>query len=354
MHHRGADGKLGEVADDLLRVQGAGAANALLGRAMAEDLALRDEDGVVQPEALIDGGDGKADRIAALAEVRPAGAIRRLQSRPIEELLKQGAPPGALGGEQNRRFRVGGQKVLERLRRNLQVGVGLNIRQGLGVEADLVLASFAEANARAPMQQAVQFVGPEVKVGRRQDGPLDVPGQALVTAVDLLPKALHGVFEAGLLQDQGVFRQMVEQAGQALRPVKEQRQIVLHPVRRDAGGDVLIDRAAPHIDVEGVMPVAAEAGDAVRIEGELLGRQQVNAPHPADGHLRLHIEVAQGVDFLVEQVDAQRMGQAHRVDVHQGAAHGELAPLADRLHRQIAGGQQAAALLMQVEALAHS
>ena len=58
MHHRGADGKLGEVADDLLRVQGAGTANALLGRAMAEDLALRDEDGVVQPKALIDGGDG--------------------------------------------------------------------------------------------------------------------------------------------------------------------------------------------------------------------------------------------------------------------------------------------------------
>ena len=242
-----------------------------------------------------------------LAEVRPAGAVRRLQSRPVEELLKQGAPPGALGGEQHWGFRVGGQKVLERLRRGLQAGVGLNIRQGLGVKLDLVPAPVAEADVRMAAQQAIQFVGPKVKVGRRQDGPLDVPGQALVTAVDLLPKALDGVFEAGLLQNQGIFRQMVEQAGQTRRPVKEQRQVMLHPVRRDAGGDVLINRTAPHIHVEGVMPVAAEAGDAVRIEGELLGRQQVNALHPADGHLRLHIEVAQGVDFLVEQVDAQRM-----------------------------------------------
>ncbi len=83
-----------------------------------------------------------------------------------------------------------------------------------------------------------------------------------------------------------------------------------------------------------------------------MGGQQFHARDPVLATLGVGVEVAQGVDLVVEQVDTQRRLGAHREEVDQRAAQGVFAGFIDRLHGPVAGPRQGVAKALAVEGLA--
>ncbi len=164
-----------------------------------------------------------------------------------------------------------------------------------------------------------------------------------------MPELLGGLFDAGQGEHLGVGRQVVEQGGGFL---EEQRQVVLDAGRGDAGGEVLVDRAAAIVDVEALAETPAEVGDGLFLQWEFAGRQQADRLDLVDRALGFRVEGAQRLDFVVEQVDAVGRLAAHREQVDQRAAHGELTVLVDGVHAAVARGLQARAHLLDVELLA--
>ncbi|VVN39764.1 hypothetical protein PS624_05329 [Pseudomonas fluorescens] len=147
----------------------------------------------------------------------------------------------------------------------------------------------------------------------------------------------------------GVLRQIIEQ-GRGF--VEEQRQVVLDAGRGNPAAQILKDRAATEVDVETLAEARLEAGHRVFLQRKLAGRQQLDRLDLVNGALVFRIEGAQGFDLIVEQVDAIRQFAAHREQVDQRAAYGELAVLIDRVDVAIATGFEARTHLFNVELLA--
>nr|BFE90028.1 hypothetical protein GCM10020185_05640 [Pseudomonas brassicacearum subsp. brassicacearum] len=148
----------------------------------------------------------------------------------------------------------------------------------------------------------------------------------------------------------GVLGQVIEQGGGFFE--KKQRQVVLDTGGRDPAAQVLEDRAAPEIHIEALAKARLEAGHGIFLQRELLGWQQADRLHFVDGPLVFRVEGAQGLDFVIEQVDAIRQFAAHREQVDQGAAYRELAMLVHRVDAAIATGLKARAHLLDIELLA--
>ena len=101
---------------------------------------------------------------------------------------------------------------------------------------------------------------------------------------------------------------------------KEEWQVVLDAGRRDSLTHILVDRATPYIDGEGVVPMLAEQCDGGFVQGHLATRQQANFLEPLLAALGLRIEAAQGVDLIVQQIDAKGLDRAHGKHIHHRAA----------------------------------
>ena len=97
--------------------------------------------------------------------------------------------------------------------------------------------------------------------------------------------------------------------------------------------------AASDVGIERAMPGGAEAGDSGRIDGHLPGRQDAHAVGLGDGPLGVGVEQPQAVDLVVEEVDANRVGAAHREDIDERTADRELAPLGHGVDGPVAGAR---------------
>ena len=91
-----------------------------------------------------------------------------------------------------------------------------------------------QGDARLLVQVPIERLRVEVERLGRQHRALDVVGQALMAVLHQAPELLDGIGHPRLLQDEGVGWQVVEQGGQAVVGVEEERQVVLHPIRRQA------------------------------------------------------------------------------------------------------------------------
>src|SRR5690606_25910100 len=98
---------------------------------------------------------------------------------------------------------------------------------------------------------------------------------------------------------------------------EEQGQIVFDARRNHAATQVLVDRTATVVDLEALAKARPEAGQSALVEGEFPGRQQVDLLDLVDGALAFRIEGAQGLDFIVEQVNPVGQATAHREQVEQ-------------------------------------
>jgi hypothetical protein len=103
--------------------------------------------------------------------------------------------------------------------------------------------------------------------------------------------------------------------------IEEQRQVVLDAGCRHPVADVLIDAALGRVTFEQFAPAAAESRAGVVVHRKLAAGQQSHLGHRIQAALTVRIEGADGIDFVVEQVDAVRHRRSHREQVDQPAAH---------------------------------
>ena len=120
---------------------------------------------------------------------------------------------------------------------------------------------------------------------------------------------------------------------------------------RQAVADVLVDRAAAHVVIEGVMPPIAKATHAVRVKRHFPRRKDANGIDFGDGALAVGVECSQAVHFVVEKIDANWMRAPHRENVEQRAPRREFAPFRYRVGGAIAGRREALALARWIEGL---
>jgi hypothetical protein len=183
---------------------------------------------------------------------------------------------------------------------------------------------------------------------RRQQGPAGVDIEFIVAPRRFRKKALRS---AVVITDGDQRRCGWKVVEQRLAAFEEQGQVVLGAPRCAAGADFREQGTLVVVDVEAGVPVLLETPDAPPIEGKLPRREQFDAVDAAQGALCLGIEAAQGVDLVVEEVDAQGQVRTHRVQVDERTAHGELAMLVDRRHAAITAARERLAQGVDVQLL---
>ena len=82
-----------------------------------------------------------------------------------------------------------------------------------------------------------------------------------------------------------------------------------------------------------------------------MGWQQADGGNGLAGALAIRIEGADGIDFIIEEVDAIWLFRAHREEIQQGAAGGKLAVFENLLDRVVTSLFQTATQTMQIEAI---
>jgi len=351
MHHRRAFAQLGEVLDDVVAAVATLLAPPALHDALAEQRAFRDQGDFVQQQAFVERGDGDRQALLAGEEPAPAFDFLRAQLQARQQLQQHFAAPRGLGGEQH-----APRKAVEELAQLAQWLAGLGFdrqfRQGLRREALAADAGFhvllAGNHARPQLEPGEAVFHRHEQLGRRQQRALGVDAALLVAIAHVIPELLGGLLDAGQGKHLAVFGQIVEEG---CRLLIEKRQVVFDTGGRDAGGQVLVDRAAAEVDVETLAETCAEAGDRFLFQRKFPGWQQTDRLHLVDGALILRIESAQGFDLVIEQVDTVGQGAAHGEQIDQRATHGKLAMFVDRVHAAIAGRFQTQAHLLDIQLL---
>ena len=123
--------------------------------------------------------------------------------------------------------------------------------------------------------------------------------------------------------------------------VEEQRQVLLEPRRGNALDGVVVENALARVDIEQRLEALAEAGDGATRQRVFMCGQNLDRLDLVATALGVRVEGTQGVDLVIEQVDAQRLLAAHGEQVDQCAAQSVFARLVDRLHRAVTGSRQA-------------
>src|SRR5690606_3609268 len=130
------------------------------------------------------------------------------------------------------------------------------------------------------------------------------------------------------------------------------RQVILDAGGRRAVGNVLVDLRAGRIAFEGFAEAAAEGGAAFLVHGKFARRQHADFRHGEQGALRVRVEVADRLDFVVEEIDAEGQGGAGRVEIDEAAAYAVFAGRDDLGHMFVAGGDELGAQAFDVELVA--
>ncbi|MCY1518552.1 hypothetical protein D9M68_532730 [compost metagenome] len=354
VHHGRTLAQFGEVLDHVVAGIAAALAAAALHHPLAEQRAFGDQrqPRVIQQQAFVQGGDGDGQALGAGDERWPAFDFLRTQLEAGEHLQQHLAAPGGFGAEQH----AAGEFVEEAAQgRQRFAGLGLDrqVGQGAGGEALTTNAGFdvflAQYQARRALEPGEAILHREEQLGGRHQRALRVDATFLIAVAHVVPELVGSLFDPRQGEHLGVLGQVIEEGGGFL---EEQRQVVLDAGRGDAAGQVLVDRAAPEVDVEALAEAPTEIGHGLLVQRELACRQQADRLDLVDRALGFRVEGAQRLDLVVEQVDAVGLVAAHREQVDQRAAHGELAVLVDGVHAAVAGGLQAQAHLRGVELLA--
>ncbi len=148
----------------------------------------------------------------------------------------------------------------------------------------------------------------------RQQGAGRVDAQVVIAALDGCP-VMFGRLEYARCQ--GDLRGVGEMVEQRCRLVEEQRQVLLQARRGNAFQGIQVQGALARVDVEQRLEALPEAGDGATRQGVFVGWQQLEALHLVLTALGVRIETAQGVDLVIEQVDAQGRFAAHGVEVDE-------------------------------------
>jgi hypothetical protein len=338
---------------------------AARGGARREELVLGDElDGLraawrvgLEPEeALAERRGGDGDLAGAGFELGERGDARRLDAVVAQHVQQRLAPALGVGHEQHavgRLLQVTAQ-ARERLRGTAVDGdIGQRPRPGGvrgrrvgGRRARLRRAGGPQRQRGESARRLEELLGREEDVLRRQDRALRVVLQEAVALARVRPEALQGLVDGAMQDDGRRGGHVVEDRG---RRVEEQRQVVLDAAAGDAVLHVLVQPHPGRVALQAFAPALAEGLAGGLVEREFAAREQAHLGHGVEAALRVRVEGADGVDLVVEQVDAVRHGRAHRKQIDQAAAHGVLARRDDRAHVGVAGQRELRAQRRLVE-----
>ena len=296
-------------------------------------------------------GDGEA-RCVGGQERRQPGHHRRPQVGGLQHFQQRLAAARRIGGNQHPAGvmveeglqRLPGRRVLGRDRQRRQRLVAQRLRLG-----DARVPGRPHVHPRQPVELLAQAVRRLVDLLRRQQRPFDVVAALFVAAAGLCPERIGGFAHAGRDHAQEAGRQVVEQGRGAF---EEQRQEILDARGQHPGLEVLVERAAARVHVEALAQRGQYLRQAGLVHRHFAAGQHLHRRDLVQRALRFGVEFADGVDVLVQQLDAQRRVGAHRVDIEQATAHGEIARVHHLRHVAVAGAFQAALLRVHVQALA--
>ena len=356
VHDRGAGRELREVAHQGLGVPVAPPPAAALHRPFAEELRLGDDryGRFPQPGALFERCGGDPECRLSLEEVPPALEVRRTQARAGQRVPQVLTPSRALRHQQRAAREVGeealkGAEGLRCLRvdRHAHRNAGVVVREA----ASRLFLETSEPDLRVPLQSREHLVDGEEELGGGEQGTFPIVTAVLETLRHLIPESLRGVVHVLVEDGQGGVGQVVEKGCRAL---EEERQVVL-----DAGGTAsfahfAVDGTVLGVALETGAPGAPEASDRALGQGKLPRGKEAHALEALHGALGFRIEGADAVHLVVQQIDAQGMGGAARIEVEEGAAHRELAVVHDLPDAPVAEALEAGACLVEIQAFARS
>ena len=212
----------------------------------------------------------------------------------------------------------------------------------------LVACRRDEFHAQMQVQVLAQAIRRQIQFGHRQDRPFDIVGTTVVALLRMGPERIRRIQRILGQHEQRICAEVIEQR---LRALEKQRQVILDSRRRRAFLQVLVQRAVARVDRKAFAQDVAECLDRFLRQREFARREQVHLVHFVQRALRFRIETADRVDLAVEQFDPVRFGRAHREDVDQRAAHGEVAGFVHLRHVAVAGGLQTLLFAGKVERL---
>ena len=354
VYYRGIELQVGEVAHDAGRVARR-LAPPHLARALAEQQRFRHygQWRMVQHQAQFQWRDRDRQHLPGGHEGRPVVQHGWMDAEAGQLIAQRLAAPGGFRGDEDATGKAvdEGSQCAGRLfaaRPDFQVARQMRIEAHAAVLQQHFLEQ-SDLYAGIGGQPGLQFVGPEKQRLRRQDGALAVMAARLVAFLQLFLKGGSGPVGGIQLHNAAVRGQVVEQRGRLL---KEQRQVVFGTGRRVALADLAVDVAVLRITLEAGAEALPEQAYRGLVQGELARRQQTDFVAAVERALRLGIEGADGLDFVVEQVDAERLAAAHREQVEQGTAYRELAVFHDLGDAAVAGGIEPCAHGVEVEPVA--
>jgi hypothetical protein len=212
----------------------------------------------------------------------------------------------------------GGQQV--------ELGVG-RVGRGLAPHRQL----------RQRLGALVELLGIQEQRFRGQGGTLRIAAHQSIALAGVLPEMLKGGLELAVQHHRGIGAEVVEHRR---RLFEEERQVVLDAGGGDAIAHVLVDAAARGVALEQLAPAAAKARAGVVVHRELAAGEQANLGHRVEAALGVGVEVADRVDLVVKQVDAEGHRRAHREEVDQAPADRVLAGAYDLRHVAVAGQRE--------------
>lgn len=200
-----------------------------------------------------------------------------------------------------------------------------------------------------PIEMGAKLIVVEKKFGRLEYRTLDVVSEIIVALAHFFDVLRGSLQYMSFLNDERIGGKVVEQR---IEGGEEKRQVIFDAARRDAFADILVDAAATHVHIKGVVPALAKAGNASCVEGKLLGGQKLDAGYSVHRALSIRIERSQALDFIVQQIYADWVVETHRKDIHERATYRKLTMAGNGFYSQITRRSQPLSFGCDVEALA--
>lgn len=252
VHDRRAFGQFAQVADDRFRLASNPARAARLVGPLGEQLALGEQRNLrlIQRKAIFQRRHGHAETQRARQERRHIGDHLRLQLRGGQHFHQGFAAAGRIGGHQHA-ARVMAQERSQRLAGRGILRGHRQRRQGLVAERggflDACMIAGPHFDTRQLVEALAQRIGRLIQLVRRQQRALDIVAALFVAVLCLRPEGIGGSGHARGDHRQYALVQIIEQrCGLG----EEHRQVILDARRCQPGFEILIQRAAPGIDVE--------------------------------------------------------------------------------------------------------
>ena len=207
----------------------------------------------------------------------------------------------------------------------------------------------AKAHSGMGRQCREQLLHRNEDFGRLEHRTLAIVAPVLVPLAGVRPESTGRVVDVFGEDDDRIGREIVRQRGGLL---EEQRQVVLDARRPSALGDLAVHGASRRIALEPPPPRAPEPRHRAGGGRELARGEQIDTVHSVRRALAVGVEDPEALDLVVEQVDAQRPGGTHRVQIEQRAAHRVLAVLHHLADARITSLVQTLAERVDVQAIA--